>query len=117
MPIYEYECTQCHHQMEVLQSISAPELSHCPACETDHLRKRISAAGFRLKGSGWYETDFKTNNKRNVSDTGSETSTGSDQTAKASSAPSSANGKDAASSPSAHGTSSNSASSTSSAAN
>ncbi len=66
MPIYEYECTQCGHRMEAIQQLSDPVLTDCPACGESALRKLISAAAFRLKGGGWYETDFKTGKKRNV---------------------------------------------------
>ncbi len=66
MPIYEYQCEKCGHELEALQKISAAPLRECPECREDTLRKKISAAGFRLKGSGWYETDFKTGNKKNV---------------------------------------------------
>ena len=59
MPIYEYTCDSCGHQLEVLQKLSDPLLTDCPECGRPALRKQISAAGFRLKGSGWYETDFK----------------------------------------------------------
>ena len=59
MPIYEYKCQQCDHELEKLQKISDNPLKTCPACQQDSLRKKVSAAGFRLKGSGWYETDFK----------------------------------------------------------
>lgn len=68
MPIYEYECKSCGHQLEKLQKMSDPELTDCPACSAPELHKLISAAGFRLKGGGWYETDFKKNNKRNLAD-------------------------------------------------
>ncbi len=64
MPIYEYECRECGHRFEALQKISDAPLSECPACGRDAVSKLISAAGFRLKGSGWYETDFKTGNRR-----------------------------------------------------
>ena len=67
MPIYEYECTACGHFLEKLQKISDPPLAQCPKCNVDALQKLISAAGFRLKGGGWYETDFKTGSKKNVS--------------------------------------------------
>lgn len=60
MPIYEYQCQECDHQLEKLQKISDAPLSDCPHCEAPSLVKKISAAGFRLKGTGWYETDFKT---------------------------------------------------------
>ena len=66
MPIYEYQCTDCDHQLEVLQKISDARLLTCPDCGKDALRKKVSAAAFRLKGSGWYETDFKTGNKKNI---------------------------------------------------
>ena len=66
MPIYEYQCQSCGHEHEALQKMSAEPLIHCPACSEPELKKKISAAGFRLKGSGWYETDFKGGNKKNV---------------------------------------------------
>ena len=59
MPIYEYRCTSCGHEKEVLQKLSDPPLAECPACGNSTLRKLVSAAGFHLKGSGWYATDFK----------------------------------------------------------
>lgn len=67
MPIYEYECNACGHTLEKLQKISDPALTDCPQCGDAALQKLISAAGFRLKGGGWYETDFKTGGKKNVS--------------------------------------------------
>lgn len=66
MPIYEYECQECGHRLEAIQKISDAPLTECPACGKAALRKLISAAGFRLKGGGWYETDFKTGSKKNV---------------------------------------------------
>jgi len=66
MPIYEYQCQACGNEHEALQKMSAEPLVHCPACSEPELKKKISAAGFRLKGSGWYETDFKGGNKKNV---------------------------------------------------
>ena len=59
MPIYEYKCEQCDHQLEILQKISAEPVKTCPDCGQEGLRKLISAVAFRLKGGGWYETDFK----------------------------------------------------------
>ena len=59
MPIYEYACNECGHELEALQKMSDAPLVDCPACARPSLKKRISAAGFRLTGSGWYETDFK----------------------------------------------------------
>ena len=72
MPIYEYECQQCGHRHEVLQKISEDPLTDCPACNKSALKKLISAAGFRLSGSGWYETDFKSKNKKNLTKSDSE---------------------------------------------
>jgi len=63
MPIYEYRCESCGHELEALQKMNDAPLSDCPACHKAGLRKLVSAAGFRLKGSGWYETDFKGGNK------------------------------------------------------
>ena len=67
MPIYEYVCNECGHQHEALQKMSDAPLVECPACEKDGLKKKISAPGFRLSGSGWYETDFKSDNQKNLS--------------------------------------------------
>lgn len=66
MPIYEYQCESCGHAMEALQRMSDDPLVDCPACQKPALKKQISAAGFRLKGGGWYETDFKSGNKKNL---------------------------------------------------
>tara|TARA_R100000322_G_scaffold89214_1_gene55451 strand:+ start:1344 stop:1793 length:450 start_codon:yes stop_codon:yes gene_type:complete len=66
MPIYEYVCTACGLEKDFIQRMSADPLTVCPACQGETLRKKISAAGFRLKGSGWYETDFKTGGKKNL---------------------------------------------------
>lgn len=70
MPIYEYRCNDCSHELETLQKLSDPPLTDCPACGQASLQKLISAAGFRLKGGGWYETDFKSGKKKNVADSG-----------------------------------------------
>lgn len=59
MPIYEYACQACGHQLEVLQKMSEAPLTECPECGKPELKKLVSAAGFQLKGSGWYVTDFK----------------------------------------------------------
>jgi putative FmdB family regulatory protein len=74
MPIYEYECSACRFYVETLQKISEPQLKKCPSCGKDALHRLISAPVFRLKGAGWYETDFKSDkeNKRNLVDTGAE---------------------------------------------
>lgn len=66
MPIYEYRCEACQHELEALQKLSDEPLQVCPKCGASSLRKQVSAAGFRLKGGGWYETDFKSGNKKNV---------------------------------------------------
>ncbi len=66
MPIYEYQCQSCGHEYEALQKLSDAPLKDCPACNKPDLSKKISAAGFRLKGGGWYETDFKSGGKKNV---------------------------------------------------
>ena len=68
MPFYEYECARCGQQTEAMQKVSDPPLRKCPACGKSALRKMMSAPVFRLKGSGWYETDFKTDKdqKRNL---------------------------------------------------
>ncbi|MCI0506673.1 MAG: zinc ribbon domain-containing protein [Gammaproteobacteria bacterium] len=66
MPIYEYECKACGHRLEMIQKISDEPITQCPRCYKPELKKLISAAGFRLKGGGWYETDFKRNNKKNL---------------------------------------------------
>ena len=59
MPIYEYRCEACGHQEDHLQKLSEPALTKCPACGKKKYRKQLTAAGFQLKGSGWYATDFK----------------------------------------------------------
>ena len=66
MPIYEYQCQACDEQIEALQKISDAPLVDCPQCGKPALKKMVSAAAFRLKGGGWYETDFKTGNKKNL---------------------------------------------------
>jgi len=70
MPIYEYNCKNCEHKFEEIQKISDASLIKCPKCGKESLQKLISAAGFRLAGGGWYETDFKSNGetKRNLVD-------------------------------------------------
>ena len=70
MPIYEYQCQACGELTEALQKMSDPPLTRCPACGAEALRKKVSAAAFRLKGGGWYETDFKTGSKKNLAGEG-----------------------------------------------
>jgi len=62
MPIYAYRCASCGHSRDVLQKISDPQLTTCPVCGIEQFQKQITAAGFQLKGSGWYATDFKGGN-------------------------------------------------------
>ncbi len=83
MPIYEYVCNECEHALEALQKLSEAPLRTCPACEKDALKKKISAPGFRLSGSGWYETDFKSKNQKNLSKGDSADSADSGSTTKA----------------------------------
>jgi putative FmdB family regulatory protein len=69
MPIYEYACASCDHHLEALQKMSEDPLVFCPECGEESLRKMVSAAAFVLKGSGWYETDFKNSGKEKPKDT------------------------------------------------
>jgi putative FmdB family regulatory protein len=68
MPIYEYQCEKCHHHLEALQKMSDKPLRECPECGKHTLKRLLSAPMFRLAGSGWYETDFKSDkeNRRNL---------------------------------------------------
>src|SRR4051812_889807 len=61
MPIYAYRCESCGHAKDVLQKVSDPLLTTCPACNAETFKKQLTAAGFQLKGSGWYVTDFRGN--------------------------------------------------------
>jgi putative FmdB family regulatory protein len=72
MPIYEYQCQRCGHHHEALQKISDPQLRQCPECGRKSLKRLVSAVRFRLAGSGWYETDFKSDKeeKRNLHEKG-----------------------------------------------
>jgi len=72
MPIYEYVCKSCGHELDALQKMSDEPLTDCPDCGETALKRKISAPRFRLKGSGWYETDFKSDQdrKRNLADSG-----------------------------------------------
>jgi len=84
MPIYEYQCKACGERREALQKISDAPLTTCKACGEDALTKQISAAGFRLKGDGWYETDFKSTNKKNLAESSSAASAEKKSTKKSS---------------------------------
>jgi len=85
MPIYEYECRQCQYKMEKIQKLSDSPLVDCPECGQPELKKLISAAAFRLKGGGWYETDFKTGKKKNVSGGGDAASSSTSESSSTSS--------------------------------
>lgn len=79
MPIYEYACQSCGHALEALQKLSDAPLVDCPECGCPELRKLVSAAGFVLKGSGWYATDFRDKGKK--TDQGSGSGSGGEQSA------------------------------------
>lgn len=66
MPIYEYVCRKCGNELEKLQKLSDGPLTECPECGEPTLKRKVSAAGFRLAGGGWYETDFKSDGRRNI---------------------------------------------------
>ncbi len=66
MPIYEYACKNCEHTLDALQKMNEDRLVYCPSCGEPRLKRLISAPSFRLKGKGWYETDFKKDNQRNL---------------------------------------------------
>jgi putative FmdB family regulatory protein len=83
MPIYEYRCEACGHYLETLQKISDPPLTECHKCGKPALKKLVSAAAFRLKGGGWYETDFKTGGKKNVAGSESKDSSGAGESKRA----------------------------------
>ncbi len=77
MPIYEYICEACDETHDALQKMSDDPLVDCPECGKSELKKKLSAPSFRLSGSGWYETDFKSGNKRNVTESASKDSSSS----------------------------------------
>jgi putative FmdB family regulatory protein len=72
MPIYGYHCQACGHDFEVMQKMSDPAPATCPSCGKGELRKQLSAAGFQLKGSGWYQTDFRGGSSKGDKDSGSD---------------------------------------------
>jgi len=79
MPIYGYTCTNCEHTLDALQKMSDDPLVECPDCGKSALKRQLSAPRFRLKGQGWYETDFKKDNQRNLhgeKDSGAKTESG-----------------------------------------
>lgn len=78
MPIYEYRCGECGHELEAIQKMSDDPLTECPACGAPALRKLVSAAGFQLKGSGWYVTDFRDKKKKSGGEGGKPAATTKD---------------------------------------
>lgn len=70
MPIYEYQCTNCHHEFDVLQKLNDERVKTCPQCAENAAIRLVSAAGFQLKGTGWYATDFKDKGKPEKKATG-----------------------------------------------
>jgi putative FmdB family regulatory protein len=87
MPIYEYACRKCDHTLDALQKLSDDPLLDCPECGAPELKRLLSAPRFRLKGQGWYETDFKKDNQRNVHKVDSEPAKAKDKPDKKESAP------------------------------
>jgi putative FmdB family regulatory protein len=94
MPIYAYRCATCGHAQDMLRKISDPPLSICPACGAATFVKQVTAAGFQLKGSGWYVTDFRGDRKAAKSGEGDAAPAAEGKPAEGASAP--VNGKDAA---------------------
>jgi len=78
VPLYEYRCDACGHEMDALQKMSDEPLVDCPSCGQEALRKLVSASGFRLKGDGWYETDFKNGSKKNLAESANSASVNKD---------------------------------------
>jgi putative FmdB family regulatory protein len=82
MPIYEYLCAQCAHPLDALQKLSEEPLVYCPQCGEAALKRQMSAPSFRLKGGGWYETDFKNDKRRNIAEADSKSDKGDKAEAK-----------------------------------
>lgn len=87
MPIYAYKCASCGHAKDVLQKISDDPLSTCPQCGQESFHKQVTAAGFQLKGSGWYVTDFRGGSGGGNGATGSPTAAGGEASSKPADAP------------------------------
>lgn len=85
MPIYEYKCQACGHILEAIQKMSDAPRMDCPQCHKPELKKLVSAPAFRLKGDGWYETDFKTGKKKNIAGDKSDSKPAVDKKSKAAS--------------------------------
>ena len=103
MPIYAYKCNACGHEQDVLQKMSDPVLTVCPECEQSTFAKQVTAAGFQLKGSGWYVTDFRNNGSSSKSggSAGSSSDSGSGGSASADSGSGSSSSATTAATPSA----------------
>lgn len=82
MPIYEYRCASCGFEDEFLQKVSEPKLTECPKCGKPTFEKQVSAAGFQLKGNGWYATDFKNSGAKPVAKNKSDAETGKSEAGK-----------------------------------
>jgi putative FmdB family regulatory protein len=93
MPIYAYRCADCGHTKDVLQKVTDPVLTMCPACGASSFSKQLTAAGFQLKGSGWYATDFKNASKKDAAKSGDAGGDQSAQTESAKSEPAPAGGE------------------------
>jgi putative FmdB family regulatory protein len=96
MPIYEYQCQDCGHKLEVMQRLTEGPLKTCPSCAEEGLKKLISKVGFQLKGTGWYETDFKDKGKPKAKNDG-DGDAGKDSTKDTTKPSKSESGKDASS--------------------
>lgn len=79
MPIYEYECADCGHRLEAIQKVADAPLTQCPTCGKPGLKRLISAAGFQLKGTGWYVTDFKNSGQKQAAKQGGDKPAGEKQ--------------------------------------
>lgn len=90
VPIYAYKCSSCHHAQDVLQKMSDPILTVCPECEQDTYVKQVTAAGFQLKGTGWYVTDFRDNKSGATGATAPAATVGESASASAPSSPAAA---------------------------
>lgn len=86
MPIYAYKCSACGHEQDVLQKMSDPVLTVCPECNQSTYSKQVTAAGFQLKGSGWYVTDFRNNSSSKSAASGGSSDSGSGASSSASTA-------------------------------
>jgi putative FmdB family regulatory protein len=87
MPIYAYKCSSCGHSRDVLQKVSDAPLTRCPQCQAETLSKQLTAAGFQLRGSGWYATDFKNSGQKGATAAKSSESDGKAKTEKSADAP------------------------------